>query len=66
VNAYNSFVGSMETRVLPAARRFRDLGASAGEEIGPLPAIEQAPRQPDAPEFPRQLTTSDAPRQDGV
>jgi len=66
VNAYNSFVGSMETRVLPAARRFRDLGASAGEEIGPLPAIEQAPRQPDAPEFPRQLTTSDAPRQDAV
>jgi DNA recombination protein RmuC len=66
VNAYNSFVGSMETRVLPAARRFRDLGASAGDEIGPLPAIEQAPRQPDAPEFPRQLTTSDAPRQDAV
>ena len=66
VNAYNSFVGSMETRVLPAARRFRDLGASAGEEIGPLPAVEQAPRQPDAPEFPRQLTTSDAPRQDAV
>jgi len=66
VNAYNSFVGSMETRVLPAARRFRDLGASVGEDIAPLPAVEQAPRQPDAPEFPRQLTTSDAPGQDAV
>ncbi len=61
VNAYNGFVGSMETRVLPAARRFRDLGATASEEIPPLPAVEQAPRQPDAPEFPRQLTTSDVP-----
>ena len=61
VNAYNGFVGSMETRVLPAARRFRDLGATASEEIPPLPAVEQAPRQPDAPEFPRQLTTSEVP-----
>src|SRR5206468_11875827 len=61
VNAYNGFVGSMETRVLPAARRFRDLGATGGEEIPPLPAVEQAPRQPDAPEFPRQLTTSEVP-----
>ena len=60
VNAYNAFVGSMETRVLPSARRFRDLGAASGDDIAPLTPIEQAPRQPDAPEYPRQLTTSDA------
>ncbi|MGH7356352.1 MAG: DNA recombination protein RmuC [Candidatus Rokuibacteriota bacterium] len=60
VDAYNKFVGSMETRVLPAARRFRDLGATGSEEIGRLPALEALPRQPDAPEFPRQLTTGEA------
>jgi DNA recombination protein RmuC len=60
VNAYNAFVGSMETRVLPSARRFRDLGAATGDELAPLAPVEQAPRQPDAPEYPRQLTTSES------
>jgi DNA recombination protein RmuC len=59
VNAYNAFVGSMETRVLPSARRFRDLGAATGDELAQLVPVEQAPRQPDAPEYPRQLTTSE-------
>jgi DNA recombination protein RmuC len=59
VNAYNAFVGSMETRVLPSARRFRDLGAATGDELAQLAPVEQAPRQPDAPEYPRQLTTSE-------
>lgn len=42
--AYNKAVGSMETRVLPAARRFKDLGAATGNEIPVLSPVETTPR----------------------
>jgi DNA recombination protein RmuC len=57
--AYNKAVGSLETRVLPAARRFRDLGAATGADIAPLEAVEQQPRELTAPEFPRQLDVTE-------
>ncbi len=57
-DAFNAAVASMETRVLPAARRFRDLGAGVGPDIPPLEAVDEQPRTLAAPEFPRQL---DAP-----
>ncbi|MGH7310435.1 MAG: DNA recombination protein RmuC [Candidatus Rokuibacteriota bacterium] len=57
-DSFNQAVGSMETRVLPAARRFRDLGAATGGEIPPVESVDEQPRELTAPEFPRQL---DAP-----
>lgn len=45
VGAYNRAVGSLESRFLPAARKFRDLGAGDGEDIGTLGAVEAAPRR---------------------
>jgi DNA recombination protein RmuC len=42
--AYNRAVGSMESRVLPAARRFRELGAAVGEDLPLLEAVTEQPR----------------------
>jgi DNA recombination protein RmuC len=50
--AYNRAVGTMETRVLVSARRFKDLGISSADgDIEPLPPIESAPRSLQAPEL---------------
>jgi DNA recombination protein RmuC len=46
VCAYNSAVGSLETRVLPAARRLRELGCSGSTEIAVLEMVVSAPRFP--------------------
>ena len=50
VEAYNSAVGSFESRVLVGARRFKELGASSGPDIEPPRVIESAPRALQAPE----------------
>ncbi len=52
VTSFNKAVASIETRVFPAARKFKDLqAAGASAEIAPLVQIEQATRQPQSPEL---------------
>lgn len=51
VKSYNEMIGSVESRVLPQARKFKELGAGdAGIEIAAVPQIESAPRQLPPPE----------------
>jgi DNA recombination protein RmuC len=45
IESYNKAVGSLETRVLVGARKFKELGAGEGADIEPLPPIEKSPRE---------------------
>lgn len=45
VSAYNRAVGSLETRILPAARRFKELGVSSDRNISVLEPTEIVPRR---------------------
>jgi DNA recombination protein RmuC len=51
VRSYNETVGSLETRVLPSARKFRDQGISPASELAELPAVERTVRPVTAPEL---------------
>lgn len=51
VRSYNETVGSLETRVLPSARKFRDHGVSPASELAELPAVERTVRPVTAPEL---------------
>ena len=60
VRSYNEAVGSLETRVLPSARKFRDHGVSPAAELAELGGIERTTRPVTAPELPSGDTTADA------
>ncbi|MCL5005722.1 MAG: DNA recombination protein RmuC [Acidobacteria bacterium] len=47
---YNRAVGSLESRVLPSARKFRELGAATGGEMAELEPVDETPRALTAPE----------------
>lgn len=51
VDAYNKATASLESRVLPSARKFKELGAATGEDIPQIQPVDEAPRSlvvPDA------------------
>jgi DNA recombination protein RmuC len=54
--SYDEAVGALERRVLPGARKFAELGAGGGDEIGQLEPIDQQPRAVTAQELLVQAT----------
>jgi DNA recombination protein RmuC len=51
VSAYNGAVGSLEARVLPAARELKRLGAAAGDDIPVVTGVEKTARAIAVPEL---------------
>ena len=45
VDSFNGAVGSLEARVLPQARRFEDLGAGSGRDLGARSTVDAVPRR---------------------
>ena len=52
VKSYNETVGSLETRVLPSARKFKEHGIAPAAELSPLNVVERSVRSVTAPELP--------------
>jgi DNA recombination protein RmuC len=59
VLAYNQSIGSIESRVLPVARKFHDMGAVTGEAIPAADQTDMIPRLPMATELLSVNTGSD-------
>ena len=55
VEAFNETLGSLETRVLPTARRFPELGISSKQELAPVEPIDLAVRSATASELSEKL-----------
>ncbi|HKJ07623.1 MAG TPA: DNA recombination protein RmuC [Gammaproteobacteria bacterium] len=45
VGHFNKAVGSFDTRILPGARKFSEMGISANKEVPELDQVERAPRR---------------------
>jgi len=51
VSSYNNAVGSLEVRVLPSARKFKELGAAGSNDIPTIEPIERTPRELNSSSF---------------
>jgi len=66
IDAYNRAVGSLESRVMASARRFKDLGATASAaEIEALTRVDTSPRMLQSPELLAQDDPDGQPSLDG-
>jgi len=62
VKSYNEMIGSVESRVLPQVRKFKELGAGdTGIDVAAPAQIEAAPRLPPPPEQLDLLPSPQAP-----
>lgn len=62
IGAYNDAVGSLETRVLPAARRFQELEVTTVEAIDEVKPVEKSTRALQAAEFAEKTVSTPAPK----
>jgi DNA recombination protein RmuC len=60
VRSYNETVGSLETRVLPSARKFKEHGISPAAELAPLNVVDRSVRPVSAAELSPELPAADA------
>jgi len=64
VKAFNDAVGSLESRVMPSARRFTELGVDAKKEIAELTPVEKTSRKLQSTELLNDpATEGEAPRE---
>jgi DNA recombination protein RmuC len=49
VRAFNDAIGSFQSRVMPAARRFKELGVASKKEMEELAPVDNVPREVGAP-----------------
>jgi DNA recombination protein RmuC len=62
VNDYNQTIGSLERRVLPAARRLADHGAGGPDELDALEPIDRTTQTVQAPELVKGENLAELPR----
>jgi DNA recombination protein RmuC len=60
VRSYNDTVGSLETRVLPSARKFKEHGISPAGELAPLNVVDRSVRAVSAAELAPELPAASA------
>lgn len=63
VHSYNEAVGSLESRVLVTARRFKELGISSKAQVPELGPIEKNARGLQSPEFCAEIEEEELPKE---